>query len=140
MARRRGSRSENPLQSDRGNTTVQNAVVRSIAGVTANEIEGARTTTGGARLPGDTSRTVGEFVGGLTGGEGRTRGVSVEVGERETAIDLTMTVDYGLPIHQITESVRQNVIQHVEGLTGLAVTEVNVVVNDVILPDQQQQA
>ncbi len=137
---RRASQSENPLQSDRGSTIVQDPVVRTIAGVAANEIEGARTTTGGARLPGDTSRTVGEFVGGLAGGESRTRGVSVEVGEREAAVDLTITVDYGLPIHQIAESVRQNVIRHVENLTGLTATEVNVNVNDVILPDQRQQA
>ena len=134
---RQGSQEQSPLQSDRGTTVIQNAVVRSIVGVAANEIEGARTASGGARLPGDTSRTVGEFVGGLSGGESRTRGVSVEVGEREAAIDITVTVDYGRPVAQTADAIRQNVIGRVESLTGLSVTEVNITVNDVILPQQQ---
>lgn len=133
---RKGSQ-DNPLQTDRGNTTIQDAVVKAIVGVAANELDGARTATGGARLPGDSSRTVGEFLGGLTGGsEVRTRGVSAEVGERETAIDLTITVDYGRPVAQTTEAIRQNVIRSVESLTGLTVNEVNITVNDVILPEQ----
>ena len=127
-----------PLQTERGTTTVQDAVVKAIVGVAANELDGARTSTGGTRLPGDSSRTVGEFVGGLTGGsEVRTRGVSVEVGEMETAVDLTVTVDYGRPVAQVTEGIRQNVIRRVESLTGLKVNEVNITVNDVILPQQQ---
>lgn len=131
------SKDANPLQSDRGTTTIQDAVVKSIVGVAANELEGARTSTGGSRVPGDSSRTVGELLGGLTGGSDvRTRGVSVEVGEREAAIDLTVTVDYGRPVAQTTEGIRQNVIRSVENLTGLTVNEVNITVNDIILPQQ----
>ena len=86
---------------------------------------------GGTRLPGDTSPTVGEFLGSVTGAGSRTRGISVDVGESQAAIDLTMNVTYGTPIAQVTEAVRQNVIRHVESLTGLEVTEVNITVNDV---------
>jgi uncharacterized alkaline shock family protein YloU len=126
------------LQTDRGNTVIKDAVVKAIVGVAANELDGARTATGGARVPGDSSRTVGEFIGGLSGGSDvRTRGISVEVGERETAVDLTVTVDYGRSIAQVSESIRQNVIQRVENLTGLTVNEVNITVSDVILPQQQ---
>lgn len=129
---------DSPLRSDRGNTVVQEPAVKAIVGVAANELDGARTATGGTRLPGDSSRTVGEFLGGLSGGsEVRTRGVSVEVGEREAAIDLVITVDYGRPVAKTTEAIRQNVIQRVESLTGLTVNEVNIDVNDVILPQQQ---
>ena len=46
-------------------------------------------------------------------------------------MDLTMNVTYGKRIHEVTETVRQNVIRRVESLTGLAVTEVNITVNDV---------
>lgn len=131
------SKDASPLQSDRGRTIIQDAVVKSIVGVAANELDGARTATGGSRIPGDSSRTVGELLGGLTGGsEVRTRGVSVEVGEREAAIDLTVTVDYGRPVAQATQSIRQNIISRVESLTGLTVNEVNITVNDVILPQQ----
>ena len=91
---------------------------------------------GGTRLPGDASPTVGEFIGNVTGGGGRTRGISVDVGESQTAIDLTMNVDYGRRVAQVTESVRQNVIRRVESLTGLEVAEVNITVNDVTFPEQ----
>jgi uncharacterized alkaline shock family protein YloU len=87
-------------------------------------------------LPGDTSPTVGEFVDNITGTSSRVRGISVEVGERQVAVDLTVNVDYGKPIQQLTESVRRNVIRRVESLTGLEVTEVNVAVNALNLPSQ----
>ena len=49
-----------------------------------------------------------------------------------------MTVDYGQSIPHITEAARRNVINRVENLTGLRVTEVNIVVSDVQIPEQQQ--
>ena len=132
MTETSAQRSEgHPLQSDLGTTTIQDAVVTSIAGIAAHEVDGAHMSHGGRRLPGDTSPTVGEFLDSVTGGQGRSRGISVDVGETQTAVDLTMNVTYGRPIHQVTEAVRQNVIRRVESLTGLEVTEVNITVNDV---------
>jgi uncharacterized alkaline shock family protein YloU len=127
---------QNPLQSDRGTTTIQDAVVLALANVAAQEIEGVHLSHGGTRLPGDSSPTVGEFLGNVTGGMNRSRGISVEVGERQVAVDLTLNVTYGQPIARVTEAVRQNVIGRVENLTGLEVTEVNIAVNDVAFPDQ----
>src|SRR5918997_292942 len=127
---------QGPLQSDRGTTTIQSGVVSSIAAMAVGEVDGLDPSHGGARLPGDTSPTVGEFVGNLTGGSSRTRGISVEVGEEQATLDLTVNVLYGRPIHQVTEAVRQNVIRRVENLTGLQVTEVNITVNDVAFPEQ----
>ena len=127
---------QHPLQSDLGTTTIQDAVVTSIVGMAAREVEGVHLSHGGTRLPGDTSPTVGEFFGSVAGGMGRPRGISVDVGERQTAVDLTVNIDYGRPIAQATETLRQNVIRRVESLTGLEVTEVNISVNDVALPEQ----
>jgi uncharacterized alkaline shock family protein YloU len=124
-------RGRSPLQSDRGTTTIQPAVVTSIVGIAAQEVDGAQMSHGGRRLPGDSSPTVGEFLDSVSGGQGRSRGISVEVGEAQAAVDLTMNVTYGKPIHQLTETLRQNVIRRVESLTGLEVTEVNITVNDV---------
>ena len=132
-AQQGGSR---PLQSDRGTTTIQDPVVSNIAAMAIRELDGLDPSHGGTRLPGDTSPTVGEFVGNLTGGGGRTRGISVDVGEEQTALDLTVNVMYGRPIHEVTDDLRQNVIKRVESLTGLEVTEVNITVNDVTFPDQ----
>ena len=124
-------REGHPLQSDQGTTSIQEPVVTSIAAIAAQEVDGAHLSHGGTRLPGDTSPTIGEFLGSVTGGVGRPRGISVDVGEAQAAVDLTMNVTYGRPIHEVTEAVRQNVIRRVENLTGLEVTEVNITVNDV---------
>jgi hypothetical protein len=70
------------------------------------------------------------------GGGGRTRGISVEVGEEQAALDLTVNVLYGRPLHEVTDALRQNVIRRIESLTGLEVTEVNITVNDVTFPQQ----
>jgi uncharacterized alkaline shock family protein YloU len=128
---------QSPLQSDLGSTTIQDTVVSAIVGIAAEEVEGVAPSHGGTRLPGDSSPTVGEFVDNLTGGSSRTRGLSVDVGERQTAADVTVNVEYGRSIPQVTKAVRERVIERVENLTGLEVTEVNIQVNDVILPEGQ---
>ena len=131
------SRTErSPLKSDRGTTTIQDAVVSSVAAMAIEEVDELDPSHGGTRLPGDTSPTVGEFVDNLTGGGGRTRGISVDVGEEQAALDLTVNVLYGRPIHEVTDALRKNVIRRVESLTGLEVTEVNIAVNDVTFPEQ----
>ena len=125
----------NPLQSDRGTTRIADAVVTSIANVAAQEVDGVHLSHGGTRLPGDNSPTVGEFFDNITGSGSRVRGLSVEVGEQQAAVDLTVNVTYGKQIHRLTDAVRRRVIERVEGLTGLGVTEVNITVNDVTFED-----
>ncbi len=61
----------------------------------------------------------------------------MEVGERQAAVDITLNVEYGRPIHQVTQALRRNVINRVESLTGLEVSEVNITVNDLSFPEQQ---
>ena len=125
-----------PLHSDLGTTAIQDAVVTTIAGIAAGEVDGVDPSHGGTRLPGDSSPTVGEFFDNITGGGSRTRGLSVEVGERQAAVDITVNVEYGRQIHQLTDALRRNVINRVESLTGLEVTEVNITVNDLSFPEQ----
>jgi uncharacterized alkaline shock family protein YloU len=124
-----------PLHSDLGTTTIQDSVVTAIIGMAAQEVEGVTTSHGGTKLPGDTSPTVGEFVDNITGGGSRTRGLSVDVGDRQAAADITVNVAYGRSIPQLTKAMREHIIERVENLTGLEVTEVNIQVNDVILPE-----
>jgi uncharacterized alkaline shock family protein YloU len=125
-----------PLQSEKGNTRISDAVVLAIADAATAEVDGVDLSHGGTRLPGDNSPTVGEFLGNITGGAGRPRGVSAEVGESQAALDMTVNVAYGKPIHQVTEALRRNVVRRVENLTGLEVTEVNIAVNDLSFPQQ----
>jgi uncharacterized alkaline shock family protein YloU len=127
---------DSPLQTERGGTRIEDNVVSKIAGIAAQEVEGVR-------MGGGTSQAIGGLLsrvpGSSTGGGGQSRGVSVEVGEVEAAIDATLTVAYGKSIPQVAEAVRQNIINRVENLVGLRVTEVNISVNDVFFPEQEQQ-
>ena len=128
-----------PLRSDRGRTVIQEAVVSKVAGIAAQEVEKVQMGGGAAAAVGGFLESVtGAVTGGSsTGGAGLTRGVSVEVGEEEAAINLTMAVEYGTPIPPLAEQVRRNIINRVEDLVGLRVTEVNVTVNDVQFPEER---
>ena len=131
MSEQRGS---SPLQTERGNTVIQDAVVSKVAGIAAQEVEGIRMGGGG-------SQAVSGLLGSITGGSGgmTTQGVSVEVGQEEAALDLTLTAEYGKSIPQLTEAVRRNVVNRVESLVGLRVTEVNITVGNIYFPQEEQQ-
>ena len=126
----------NPLQTDRGVTRIEDSVVQKIAGIASQEVDGVRMGGGAAQAVGGVLSSI---TGGSAGDGGATRGVSVEVGEVESAVDLTLTVEYGKSIPQVSESVRRNVVNRIENLTGLNVTEVNITVNDVFFPGEEQQ-
>lgn len=126
---------QHPLDSDRGTTVVEQPVVTSIVSTVTREAEKIQMSSGGG-VPGDSSPTVGEFFSGLTGSGDFNRGVAVEVIDREAAVDLTLTVPYGESIPQITQAVRDTVVQRVKDLAGIDVTEVNITVADVALSEQ----
>ncbi|OQR65673.1 alkaline-shock protein [Streptomyces maremycinicus] len=118
----------------RGKTTVADGVVAKIAGIAAREVPGIHDLGAG------TARAFGamrERVPGAGGG-GVTRGVKVEVGERQAAVDLVVLVEYGVSIVDVTGDVRDNVIGAVERMTGLEVVEVNISVDDVHLPGEEE--
>ncbi len=125
-----------PLQTDRGNTTIADSVVSKIAGISAQEVDGIRMGSGA-------SQTASNLLGSITGGGGsggsQTQGVTVEVGQEEAAVDLTLTAEYGKSIPQLAEAVRRNVSNRIESLVGLRVTEVNVTVQNIFFPQQEQE-
>ena len=136
MSEQRTQQHSSPLQTERGGTRIEDSVVAKIAGIAAQEVEGVR-------MGGGATQTIGGFLGSVTGGSvgsgSESRGVSVEVGEVEAAVDLTMTVAYGRSIPQVAEAVRRNVINRVENLIGLRVMEVNISIDDVFFPEQERQ-
>ena len=127
-----GQQQQSPLRTERGITRIEDNVVAKVAGIAAQEVEGIQ-------MGGGTARAVGGFLDSVTGAGGQTRGVAVEVGEEEAAIDLSMAVEYGKAIPQISEAVRRNVINRIENLIGLRVTEVNITINDALLPEERSQ-
>jgi uncharacterized alkaline shock family protein YloU len=133
MSERRSQQSS-PLQTERGSTSISDSVVSKIAGIAAQEVDGTRMGSGG-------SQAVSGLIGSITGGSSgsQTQGVSVEVGQEEAAIDLTLTAEYGKSIPQLAEAVRRNVANRVESLVGLRVTEVNITVSNIFFPQQEAE-
>ncbi|PPK65108.1 Asp23/Gls24 family envelope stress response protein [Actinokineospora auranticolor] len=120
---------------DRGTTTIADTVVQKIAGLATREVAGVHALGGGAARALSALR---ERIPGATASAGQ--GVSVEVGERQAAVDLNILVEYGVSIADLARSVRRNVIGAVEQMTGLEVVEVNVAVTDVHIPDDDEGA
>lgn len=122
------------LQTEHGSTTIADSVVSKIASLAAREVEGV------ADLGGTLSGALGSVVGRIRGSERNTAGVGVEVGQTQAAVDLTMKVTYPASIHQVADAVRQNVIDRIEGMTGLDVVEVNIAVVDLVFPGGEEDS
>ncbi|MEC3894222.1 Asp23/Gls24 family envelope stress response protein [Nocardiopsis alba] len=131
-ARESGGKRDSSSGNGQGTTHIADGVVAKIAGMAAREIGGVHAMGGGA------ARMVGAVRDAVSGGGGSgsvAQGVSVEVGERQTAVDIDLVVEYGAAIQDLAAAVRRNVTTAVERMTGLEVTEINIKVDDIHLPE-----
>ena len=113
-----------------GAIRIADEVVSIIAGLAATEVDGIAGMSGG-------------IAGGIAEMLGRknfAKGVKVEVGEKEAAVDLFIIVKYGVRIPDIALAVQENVKQAIETMTGLSVVEVNVHVQGVGFPEENAKA
>lgn len=114
------------LESTQGRTTIADTVVSKIAGIAAREVAGVYALGGG------TARAVGALRERIPGSStNHSQGISVEVGEKEAAIDIQLVAEYGVAISDLAAGIRSNVIASVERMVGLKVVEVNIEVQDV---------
>ncbi|WP_017570100.1 Asp23/Gls24 family envelope stress response protein, partial [Nocardiopsis halotolerans] len=130
-ARESGRQGRGDARDEGGHTQIADGVVAKIAGMAAREIGGVHAMGGG------TARAVGAVRDAVTrsGDSGSvSRGVAVEVGERQAAVDIDLVVEYGAAIRDLAAAVRRNVTSAVERMTGLEVTEINIRVDDIHLP------
>ena len=119
------AQSSDLVRSD-GKTTIADTVVAKIAGIAVREVSGVYS------LGGTASRAVGALRERIPGSStNHSQGVSVEVGEKEAAIDVQLIAEYGVSIADLASGIRRNVIAAIERMTGLQVTEVNIEVQDV---------
>ena len=105
----------------RGSVTYANDVVATIAGLAATACEGVAGMSGG----------IAGGIAELLGRKNLTRGVKVEVGETETAIDLYIIVNYGSCLPDVCRGVQAAVRHAIESMTDLRVVEVNIFVQGV---------
>ena len=108
--------------------------MQKLAGIAAREVPGVYAMGNAARRA--LSSLAERIPGSQTNVSG---GVSIEKGERQTAIDVNVVVEYGAAIAEVAEEIRRNVIQAVEHGTSLEVLEVNVNVSDVHLPEDDDE-
>lgn len=114
-------RMERTEHNDVGSIRIADEVVGIVAGLAATEVPGVAGMSGG-------------LVGGIAemlGKKNLSKGVKVEVGEREAAIDLYIIVEYGVRIPDVALRVQENVKRAIESMTGLDVVEVNIHVQGV---------
>ncbi|WP_322905270.1 Asp23/Gls24 family envelope stress response protein [Paenibacillus campi] len=114
------------LQLDMGTIKIADDVVAKVAGMAALETPGIAAMSGG----------LSEGFAKRLSGKNVQKGVTVEVGQLEAAIDLRIIVLYETPIHEVCRMLQQNVREAVETLTGLKVVEVNVKVEGVAFKDE----
>lgn len=126
-----GNIAEETGRTSLGAIRIANEVVAVIAGLAATEIDGIAGMSGG----------VAGGIAEMLGRRNLSRGVKVEVGERETAVDLFIIVEFGVRIPDVAIRVQENVKQAIESMTGLAVIEVNVHIQGVSFaegPEEQR--
>ncbi|SKC72237.1 Asp23/Gls24 family envelope stress response protein [Maledivibacter halophilus] len=112
-----------------GQVKISDDVVATIAGLAAGEVEGIWSMSGG----------IAGNITDLFGKKNLSKGVKVEVGEEEAAIDLYLVVDYGVKIPDVAWQVQENVKNAIETMTGLKVVEVNIHVQGVNIPKKEKE-
>lgn len=108
---------------------ISDDVVATIAGLAALETPGIAAMSGG----------ISEGLAKRLSGKNVQKGVSVEVGQLEAAIDLRIIVHYGIPIQEVSRQLQLNVREAVTNMTGLQVVEVNVKVEGVIFKEEEPE-
>lgn len=124
----------NNLETQYGTTTIDDVVVSKIAGIAAREVSGVDALGGGG------ARMIGNIRESFGASEDVRQGVDVEVADGTARIEVAITAEYGVAIHELAEAIRRNIMNAVERMTGLSVERVNVVVHDVKLPKDESEA
>ncbi|MFC5701053.1 Asp23/Gls24 family envelope stress response protein [Cohnella faecalis] len=108
-------------RTDLGTIEIAPEVIEVIAGLATVEVEGVAGMSGG----------ISSGIAELLGRKNMSKGVKVEVGQREAAVDVNIIVHYGRRIPEISAEIQRNVKQSIQTMTGLNVVEVNVHIHDV---------
>lgn len=108
-------------KTEMGQIQIAPEVIEIIAGLATVEVQGVAGMSGG-------------FAGGfaeLLGRKNLSKGVKVEVGQREAAVDVNIIVEYGHRIPEVSMDIQRSVMRSIETMTGLNVVEVNVHIHGV---------
>ncbi|TCL83365.1 putative alkaline shock family protein YloU [Curtobacterium sp. PhB142] len=110
-----------------GKTVIDDTVVSKVAGIAAREVNGVHSLGGGA------ARAIGALRDAI-GQRDFGQGVKVEVGEKQVAADIVIVAEYPVSLQQVADGVRSSVARALEQIVGMEVAEINVTVQDVFIP------
>ena len=114
-----------------GIVKISDEVVSVIAEIAADEIQGI------VEVPHGVSSNISQILKGKKSSSGKSVKVTLE--EDKAIIELNVAVEYGMKIPEIVSAVQENVKKTVEAMTGLKVDKVNVNVQNIYVPKQEQQ-
>jgi uncharacterized alkaline shock family protein YloU len=120
---------EKIIFTEEGSVKISDEVVAIIAGLAAAEVKGVAGMSGG-------------IVGGIAefvGKKSPSKGVKVEVGEKEAAVDVYVIVEFGVRIPEVAHEIQQSIKKAIESMTGLSVVEVNVHIQGVSFPHEVKE-
>lgn len=123
------SRATAVVKESNGSITFANEVIATIAGLAAADIPGVAGMSGG----------IVDGMAEMMGRKNVTKGIRVEVGTEEVAVDVSIVVEYGRPITQVAEQIQSSVKKAIETMTGLKVVEVNVSVQGISFKDKTEE-
>jgi uncharacterized alkaline shock family protein YloU len=115
-----------------GKTVIDDTVVSKVAGIAAREVNGVHSLGNGA------ARAIGAIRGAM-GQRDFGQGVKVEVGETQVAADIVIVAEYPVALQDVADSVRVAVAGALEQIVGMEVAEVNVTVQDVFIPGDDDE-
>ncbi|MCL0080997.1 Asp23/Gls24 family envelope stress response protein [Peptococcaceae bacterium] len=114
---------------DFGSIRIADDVVGIVAGLATVEVAGVAGMSGG----------ISGGISEILGRKNLAKGVKVEVGEKEAAVDIYVIVEFGIPITEVAANIQENVKKSIEGMTGLNVVEVNIHVQGVHFSKEEEK-
>ena len=112
---------------DNGQITYANEVISTIVSVATTEVDGISGIVGAGS------------ISGIIGKSKTPRGVRVDMDGQDVNVDVSVTVDYGMPIQKVGRNAQENVRKSIESMTGLHVEKVDLHVVGVSFEKENQE-
>ena len=117
------------VEAEGGRIIFADEVVATIAALAVSDVDGVSALSGG----------VVEGITEMLGKKNVTKGVKVEVGAEEAAVDVSVSIKYGYKIKEVCEKIQQAIKSAIETMTGLRVVEINVFVQSVVFEPVEKE-
>ncbi|MBE7022815.1 MAG: Asp23/Gls24 family envelope stress response protein [Ruminococcaceae bacterium] len=112
--------SENTTYTETGAVKISDEVVQTIAGMAAREVKGVALATSIA------DGLVEKIVK-----KGFSKGVKIDMAEKEVSLDVHILVDYGVKIQAVSAELQDIIKRNIETMTDLIVNTINVYVDGI---------